>query len=191
MNVTTYQIIKKIHLYACLSTAAVLLMFVLSSYVAIHHNAFNHQSLSTSEELEIDATNFDENDWLDFIRMNHIKGRLTKKDVRDGKVTRQYQAAGSNTKITYSPSSGMMSIERNQKSRAGAFFGIHRQRGYGGGLRYDIHAFLLDLTGIALILFSITGVIMWMRLLKNNRIAWIIFCLGLGYYACIMYGLMR
>ena len=39
---------------------------------------------------------------------------------------------------------------------------------------------------ISLIIFTITGIIMWFKLLKNHRIAWIIFIGGLIYFGITM-----
>ena len=83
-------------------------------------------------------------------------------------------------------------IIKTTKSNANAFFGIHRTRGYGGPIQYNLYAFLLDILGVSLIIFTITGIIMWFKVLKNNRWAWIIFIAGLVYVGTtvgvLMYG---
>ncbi len=47
----TYKLIKKIHLYACLITAAVLVMFILTSYLMIHHHHFDQESTKQTFEV--------------------------------------------------------------------------------------------------------------------------------------------
>ncbi len=191
MKQATYGLLKKIHLYACLSTVAVLLMFILSSYIAIHHDFFHREPTKAIEEVTFGQSNIDERTWISLEKKHKISGRLSREVTKDGTITRHYNAAGSSTKLIYTPDPGTIKIERTKKNSAGAFFGIHRQRGYGGGLKYDIHAFFLDVTGFALILFSVTGVIMWLHLLKNNKIAWFVFLVGLIYYGCVIWYLIR
>jgi hypothetical protein len=53
-------------------------------------------------------------------------------------------------------------------------------------LPYSLYAFLLDVLGLGLIVFTITGIIMWFKLLKNSTIAWVIFISGFIYFGLTM-----
>ncbi|MCB0634767.1 MAG: hypothetical protein KDD15_33780, partial [Lewinella sp.] len=44
------------------------------------------------------------------------------------------------------------------------------------------YAFLLDILAISLIVFTITGIIMWFHLLKKDKWAWVIFVAGFVYF---------
>ena len=63
-------------------------------------------------------------------------------------------------------------------------------RGYGGGMIYNAYAILLDLTGASLIIFAITGIILWLKILKNSKLAWLILVLGFLYVSSNIYYLV-
>ncbi len=176
----SYELIKKIHLYACLSTAAVLLMFILTSYLMIHHTWFNQEGSTESRSVEISLET--DEDWSDLKKEHGIKGRLVNKGKNQaGMFFREYASASQSCTVEYDAQHAKAEIRRVHKSTANALVGIHRQRGYQGPFKYLVHAFLLDLIGISLIVFSVTGLIMWFKLLKHNNIAWFVFIGGLVY----------
>jgi hypothetical protein len=45
---------------------------------------------------------------------------------------------------------------------------------------------MLDVVGISLMLFAITGVILWLKLLKFNKLAWGIFIFGFVYVSAVI-----
>ena len=184
-----YRLIKKIHLYACLSTVAVLAMFILTSYLMIHHKTFHQDPIKTTLEVDVDITS--ENDWTQLIRDRKIKGRMNKEVRKEGQWIREYASAEQFSRLSYDVETARLTINRNDQHFANALKGIHAQRGYRGPLPYLIYAFLLDMVGLSLIIFTITGVILWFQLLKNDRIAWIIFAAGFLYFASTIFVLMQ
>lgn len=178
-----YKIIKKIHLYACLSTVALLLMFIFTSYMMIHHDWFNHESTQETEAIDLATAPATETDWQHWAGKHDIPGRLVRSNTnKDGEPVREYATAAGSTRVIYRADRGQVEITRTSKSTANAIIGVHRHRGYGGGLTYNFYAFLLDLLAVGLIIFTITGIIMWFRLLKNDRWAWVIFIAGGIYF---------
>ena len=103
-----------------------------------------------------------------------------------GDIVREYASAAGSTRVSLLSGKNQVEIVQTSKSSSDAIIGIHRQRGYGGPLQYSLYAFLLDLFGISLIVFTITGIIMWFKLLKNNKIAWFIFISGFIYFSITM-----
>lgn len=186
-----YLFIKKIHLYACLSTVALLLMFILTSYLMVHHDWFDHERQSETTIVPFSTQPETDADWKRIVQKHQIKGRFTgERTNQDGHLIREYGGAAGWTTIKLISEKNQIEITKNFKSKADAIIGIHRQRGYGSGpLQYNIYAFLLDVMAISLLLFVITGIIMWFKLLKNNWVAWLIF--GLGFvYCAITVGLL-
>ncbi|MDH3650041.1 MAG: PepSY-associated TM helix domain-containing protein [Saprospiraceae bacterium] len=178
-----YRLIRKIHLYAGLSTAAVLTMFVLTSYQMIHHEWFNHDTQKESILITIDSDLVSENDWRSLLDQNRIKGRLVRESQNNnGDRIREYASAAGSSKVIVFANKNEAEIVRTSKRTVDAIIGIHRQRGYGGPMQYSVYALLLDIVGLSLIIFSVTGIIMWFKLLKNNKIAWIIFVSGFIYF---------
>ncbi len=179
-----YDLIRKIHLYASLTTVVILLMFIVTSYVMIHHDWFDHEASTSTEEVVLEGIPVNESEWEGLIRAHDIEGREYLSRTNDrGELVKEFGRAAGFTRITLSPDGSAMEIFRSDKSTADAFIGIHRVRGYSGPWQYKVYAFLLDVLGVSLVLFTITGVIMWMKLLKHNKIAWIIFIGGFIYFA--------
>lgn len=52
--------------------------------------------------------------------------------------------------------------------------GFHRLHGYGGGKLYGAWAVAYDLTSAAMIVFGLTGVVLWHRLIKDRRLGWVL-----------------
>lgn len=177
-----YKHIKKIHLYACLSTVATLLMFIFTSYLMIHHSWFSHEPTKETTIVKLDHIPSSDADWRTIADQYEVSGRLVREHTNQmGNLIREYERAGGSVRLVVRPNQKDMEMIRTTKSSTDAIIGIHRQRGYGGLLQYNLYAFLLDMLGVSLILFTITGVIMWFKVLQNNRVAWIIFVAGLVY----------
>lgn len=177
-----YKYIKKIHLYASLSTVAILTMFIVTSYMMMNHNLVDHELVKEEKLVNVEKIPASLAEWKSFASENHIEGRKTKEQTdKDGNLSVEYAHAGGFTRINIPKDSQQANLVYSRKKTGNAIIGIHRLRGYGGQWYYNIYALLLDTIGISLILFVITGVIMWFKLLKNNKIAWLIFIAGFVY----------
>lgn len=183
-----YRILKKIHLYACLSTVALLIMYVLTSYMMIHHDLFPSEGgTKTTQTIEVNPEEITNDNWQNFLSKNEVSGRLNNERINaDGDKILQYANASSNTNIKIFAHGESVEITKNNKNKAHAIIGLHRQRGYGGTLPYNLYALLLDLVGLSLVIFTITGVIMWLKILDNNIWAWGILIAGAIYYSLVM-----
>jgi hypothetical protein len=179
-----YKLIKKIHSYACLATVALLLMFIFTSYMMIYHDWFDNEAQTETKIVDVSVVPASEEEWSLLAKEHRVSGRLTGTQTNPvGEVIRNYATAAGFTRLTYQPDQGKMEITHTDKSKANAIIGIHRQRGYGDGpLQYNVYALLLDILAISLIIFTITGIIMWFRLLKNDKWAWVIFVAGFIYF---------
>ena len=183
-----YRTIKKIHLYAGLSTTALLIMFIFTSYLMIYHNSFSHESTKETELFDIETSLTTENEWHEWIKAHDIAGRQVRSQLNNQENPfQEYAHAGGATRITFLTDQNKIEVVRTTKSTSDAINGIHRQRGYGGEISYNLYAFMLDLLGISLILFTITGIYMWMKLLKNNKWAWIVFVSGFLYFGFTLF----
>lgn len=182
-----YFIIKKIHLYASLSTVALLLMYIVTSYMMIYHDYFKVENKKITHSVEVTPKEISENNWSLFLKNHSIKGRFRREWVKDsGDMVKEYENVGNYYKITVFKNKNEVEIVSTQLNLSGKINGLHRMRGYGGPMQYNIYAVMLDLIGIALILFAITGVILWLKLLKHNKLAWTMFILGFIYVSAIV-----
>jgi hypothetical protein len=172
---------------------ALLLMYVVSSYFMIHYETFSTYDRKESvRTVKVDPEQVSQANWENFLAQNGISGKLTDESTsNDGKMVRKYSRAGIEQQVTLIPDNHQVEIKTTEANLAGIIVGLHRIRGFKGPWQYWIYAVLLDIVGISLIIFAITGAILWLTLLKNNLVAWIIFIAGFVYVAAVISYLMR
>jgi len=182
-----YYFIKKIHLFASLAILALLIMYLTTSFMMIYHDYFKVTKKEDSVAVAVMSEQLSEANWPSFLDQHKIHGRLVNEYLdRKGNLIRRYEKVGHATEVIIFKENGSVQINRKEFNLAGKIIGLHRIRGYGGKIQYNIYAVLLDITGISLILFAITGVILWLKLLKHNKIAWMILILGFLYVSSII-----
>jgi len=183
-----YQIIRQIHLYSSLTIVALLLMYVISSYMMIYHDWFQVKTRNESRiTLDIRPKEINEDNWGSFLNKNNIKGRLVRENFEEsGDIVRLYESAKGYAEITIFKKVDQVEIRSADLNLSGKINEMHRLRGFGGPLLYNIYAVLLDLVGVGLILFVLTGVILWLKLLKHNKLAWTILILGFIYVSAVL-----
>jgi len=188
MKDKTYYIIRKVHLYASLSTVTFLIMYLVTSYLMIHGDLFKtYHRENDVVEIKVEPSEVSKDNWAQFMDDHHISGRLVNERISpEGDIIREYARAGKNFNTTIFKQSNLVEITTIDKSTAGTLVGLHRIRGFGGPLVYDLYAIMLDLVGFSLILFALTGMILWLKLLNNNLIAWIVLLSGFTYVTAII-----
>jgi hypothetical protein len=163
-------------------------MYIVTSYMMIYHDWFKPESIEQSPvTIHVIPEEVSGENWQAFLDKNGIKGRLTRENVnKDGDLVRMYSTAGGNTRITLFSENNEVEIASSELNTSGKIIGLHRLRGYGGSLTYNIYALLLDIVGLSLMLFAVTGVILWLKLLKHNKLAWTILILGFFYVSAVI-----
>ena len=187
-----YYITRQIHLYVSLLTLAFLLMYIVTSYMFIYHDFFKVETASEKTVL-VDATPEEINDenWADFMKTHKIRGRLIRENQKaNGDLVRLYETAKGGQQITLFHDQNQVEIIETKMNLNGKFSELHRLRGYGGPWIYNLYALLLDIVALSLILFTITGIILWLKLLKHNTIAWLMLLASFLYVGSVIGYLM-
>jgi len=188
MNVAVYDIIRKIHLYASLSIVVFLLMYILTSYMMIYHGWFTRENdQEVISEIKVEPAEIGENAWEKFRKNHSIEGRFVREHFTDsGELIKEYAGPGNIFRITIAKDLKKVEIRQTKKNLADRIIGFHRFRGYGGAIQYNLYALMLDVVGVSLIIFAVTGVLLWLKLLKHNKIAWAILILGFIYVSSVI-----
>lgn len=188
----TYRLVRQIHLYSTLVTTAFLLMYIVSSIMFMNHDLFHVDVAEESESnLKVAPEEINEENWPGFLKNNGIRGKLWRERVnKEGDHIREYESAGADTRITIFRDKSEVKIVHSKLNLSGQITGVHRMRGYGGSFLYNAYAFILDIVGICLILFTVTGVILWLKLLQFNKVAWAILISGFIYVSAVIAYLM-
>ncbi len=192
MKKNTYKLVRKIHLYASLPVVVLLLMYIISSYFMIHYEYFNtYQRDETTIQIDASTGNFDEEQWSRLLTEYGITGKLTGENSgADGSLMREYSRAGKQHQVKLDTKTGTVEIKTSKSNLPGMVVGWHRIRGFEGSWPYQIYAVLLDVVGVSLILFAITGAILWLKLLKGDPWGWALFIAGFVYVTAVVSYLM-
>ena len=190
-KVTLYKIIRGIHLYSAMIIAVFLLMYLGTSFMMVYHNWFEVDRKVQIDTIAVTPNQVPQENWTQFLKKNKISGRFTReRTASDGTLLREYSRPGEHTSIHLNKVQGEMILTRTSLNLWGDMIGLHRLRGYQGSLKYVLYAIMVDLVGISLILFSVTGIFLWLKLLKNDKVAWVIFFSGMIYVAVVIFYLM-
>jgi len=92
----------------------------------------------------------------------------------DGGWRFEFFRPGHLTRVHLSPDFRSVEIRQERFGWRQTLVGFHRLHGYGGGRLYDAWAILYDLSSGAMIVFAVTGVLMWHRMVKDRRPGWIL-----------------
>lgn len=187
-----YQLIRKIHLYASLTTLVFFAMYLISSYLMMHHDTFlSGESAVQTQTISVEPGTLGNESWLPALKAYGVKGRLENEFTNDeGYLVREYETVSAYFKLSLHPDQQQLTIEAHRADLAHTLEGFHRLRGYKGPLAYQVYAFMVDIMGISLIIFALTGIILWLKVLKNSRLAWGILIGGVVYVAVVMGQLM-
>lgn len=192
MKLRLYPTLKKIHLYASLATLVFFFMYILTSFMMVHHHTFAPGEPTThSQTLSIQSDELEGDRWGKWLAKHGVHGRLENEKTSDeGELIRVYETPGSAFTLTLSENREEIRLESSKRDLAGTLNEFHRLRGYKGPFSFWLYALMIDLTAIALILFAITGIILWLNMLKQDKLAWGILLSGIVYVGAVMYALM-
>ena len=192
INKQTYEIIKKIHLYASLTTLVFFAMYLITSFMMMHHDFFHPgEAEKFTEEVPISANDISDENWDRFLSAHGVHGKQVKENTsKEGDLIREYNSPKSHYKVRIAANQQTASIETMHRNTAGAVIGFHRLRGYEGPFTYLLYAFMLDVTAVALIVFALTGIILWLNVLKDKRWGWATLVFGVVYVGAVMGYLM-
>lgn len=110
----------------------------------------------------------------------------------DGSLYFEYSKPGGSFAITILPGGAKSIVKTTQFTAAGTMVGFHRVHGYGGGWLYDFYILMMDLASIATILFGMTGLYLWYKLMRKKKKWGIIILTGsFGYTIMIILWLMN
>ena len=175
-----YQFLRRIHLFTGLLLLVFVLMYFFTGYVMIHGNWFGPNEPKTSVETNSFAFVPNESEAALASRLQRELGlsgqSSTPEHRKEGSLRIDYVRPGTTIQTLINPLTRQITITRKEFAFRGVANGLHRLHGYHGGWAYWIWSLLYDLASAALIVFSITGVILWYKSTARHLVGWI--CLG-------------
>lgn len=181
-----HTVIRTIHLYCALILATFVSMYFATGYVLTRPGWFGDRDPITTtrtEPLGEEARRFQPDDpaFLGWLKNRfEIGGRAgAVRKQQDGGWKVDFHRPGYTTSLTIPSDFANVNITESQLGWRKTWIGFHRLHGYHGGWLYVVWAFIYDLASLSMIVFAITGVVLWYQLSKNKIPGLIV--LGIGF----------
>jgi hypothetical protein len=135
-------------------------------------------------QLKISLADFQEQETLtqhlqDTFRIN---GRLTGQWINiNGLQHFEFSSLKQNSVVSFDSLGTTANLKVQPKNNFMAITAYHRAHKYGGGVAYNAYILLMDLSSLALLLFVLTGIYMWLGLVRYRWLGWGFLLAGFGY----------
>lgn len=170
-------------------------MYAASTVVMNHREFFRGKPVAPPQWETVSAATYDGSFPADASRAQ-IAGQLLaslnldgshQHALRDGNIVIQRHDPVHPVRITYSPDSKSLKVER-QKWDSGAFLErMHRRRGFQTGYVLDtIWAVVVDMFIIVVAFWVLSGIWMWWELKATRKLGALAFVIGLGLFAFLV-----
>lgn len=172
-------------MYAAMIVMVFLSMYFITGFLLARYDWFDHSTKDKKNRIaQVDLSRFHDDDHFPekVRKVLDIRGKIAQHKLNgDGTQTIRVIKPGKTTEITVSADQMSAKIETMPQNIHEIVSFYHRMHGYGGGLTYDLYIFMMDLTSFSLIIFVITGVYLWLKILRNNFWGFVFLTLGFLY----------
>jgi hypothetical protein len=144
-----------------------LLMYTLTGIIITHHGLpyGQREQNTTAIRVELSMDSSPEN-YARYLKSQYgYKGRYGYRQQDNGNWDFHFQFPGEQVKVILTPAQDSLYIETTRIDRTlmTVAHNLHGLRGFTGGWVYTVWAIFYDLSALALMLFGITGIYMWLR----------------------------
>ena len=171
------KVVQKIHLIASMIILSFLLMYVITGIILINRDLFTIPAVEVKHSrIPVDKPiTGDQKQYSKYIKQTlNLKGRdeYSKNDA--GEWIFYFNYPGDNYQVILKPNQDTLYIRHSiQKlNLITVTQRIHMMRGFKGGWKYTIWAVMYDVSCFSMILFAVTGVLIWFRKRKAFRYGW-------------------
>jgi hypothetical protein len=185
-----YHLIRRIHLYANLVLVLFLMMYFVSGYMMIHTAWFptsNYPEPVQTATLESSANRPAGQVAADVKNQLRIPGRISLSTTQPEGMTRFWIIhPGTMTRVDVATSDRQIQISPVHTGFIGILVMLHKINGYDDKALYNVCTLFCDLSGLAMIVFALSGVYLWWMRTKSHF--WGIACLSVSclYAAAVM-----
>jgi hypothetical protein len=163
-RVNLYQLIRQIHMYAAFITITFLVMYFVTGYLMNNPQWFDQEKpapdIKTISMKKPDVSNEELHKQLK--NKLEISGRFHNSWTNEGTTYYEYQSMLRQTIVYFDSTNSTATVEVSDKNTMGSITAYHRLHKYGGPPAYNFYILLMDLASLALIIFVITGIYMWL-----------------------------
>lgn len=194
-RVGIYSLIKKLHLFAAFVTGMFLLMYFVSGFLIVRYDWFDHsqpEQISTREPLYLESKHEIKDIIRSLRKQTAVTGKLNDLDtLEDGNLVLNFIRPGLETKVEISFQLDSVKIMRINQNIFETITIFHRMHKYGNELGYNLFMFMMDLASVSLLVFALTGIYLWFKILRKKTWGIIFFVLGWLYTIWVIIILMK
>ena len=170
-GIKVHRVFRMIHLISSMILLVFLLMYTLTGIIITHHGlpSGQREQSTTAIQVELSMDSSPEN-YARYLKSQYgYKGRYGYRQQDNGNWDFHFQFPGEQVKVTLTPAQDSLYIETTRIDRTlkTVAHNLHGLRGFTGGWVYTLWAIFYDLSALALMLFGITGIYMWLRKRKS------------------------
>lgn len=180
-----YVIFRQIHFYSGAFLLVFLLLFFITGYLLTQHDWFDHPDpVIEKSSYQLSVPKIDsEQQKADWIRKEYnLKGKSSPVRQKDnGSWQVDFISPRFTIKTHVFPDADSVAIEKSANPTYRTIVVFHRMHNYGGGLRYDIYLAFMDMVSISLLVFSITGMYLWWKLIRAKWLGAGLLATGFAY----------
>lgn len=171
------RLLRRVHFFASLMIFAFALLYIVTGYIISKHEWFpqgKESKITIIQPLNYfpDTTKL-ENFGNEIKNQFKISGRMDYKRNYKNEILFSYFRPGvNNFVVVHSKLDSITIVRTEMKTVREVSKRMHRMYGFKGGWIYVIWAILLDLAALSMIVFSITGVLIWYRMRHQFKYGW-------------------
>lgn len=190
-----YHLIRMIHLYAAFMIAGFLAMYFITGFAMTHEGWFRNKPAEiVRKEYQLHLpSGISDGDVTRYLQHQfNLPGPSQPLNIGpDGAATVSMERPGWRFDVWITPHRDSVKITTTRESAFRTFTVFHRIHGYGHGVIYDIYALMMDLSGLALITFALSGFYMWLRLFHRKAWGIVLISISTLYSLIVIVILMR
>ncbi len=175
----TYALLRQIHLFAGLVLALAVLFYTVSGVTFVYSRWLprqNNVTTTTKVALPPQATASDSALRAFVSQEAGASGRTRGMDSDRAGIQRQrWMSPTGRVEAEVSADRTTLTIARTRFNAIGTLRGFHVLLGRDGGIGYLAWSLLLDVVALSMILFAVTGFLLWYRSTKDRRLGWVLF----------------
>ena len=184
-RVTFHKVIRKIHLVASMVLLTFMFFYTITGIINSNRKLFQIPEMKvthTAIPVEVTMQEEDPKTYAKYLEdLLDALGRVEyQKDWNENWIF-YFSFPGEDYQVILPPARDTLHIRQTLQKRT--LFTIsqrlHHMRGFTGGWQYTAWAIGYDITASSMILFAITGVIIWFRMRKKYRKGWWYFSAGI------------
>ncbi len=174
INIT--RTIRVIHLVSSMVLLVFLMMYTITGILITHKNlAHGEPRVIHSKVLMEKPFDNSSQEYARYLKKEYgFKGKYGYREYENGNREFSFNFPGEWVKVNLTPSMDTLHIQYTETERTlrTVAHNLHGMRGFKGGWVYVCWAIFYDLSAAALILFGITGILMWLRAKKRFPFGW-------------------